>query len=211
VLRSGRRERFGRAPILSACSRSLSPSGSCLSRARVLSATERLGDCAGMPFRFSVVITRRSGLLQHLIGVDLSKALSICVDVDRCSCFAHRPQQWRNDGDLRALEHSQDQWRRSLWVAEAQAAGACALFGSHTGRSYGCSCRDNLPATVKSPWGITSLVSDQQLALDRHPAAGDSECHTAPGLREPAWPLRGHRPWRSRDLMCPCRRREVWR
>ena len=56
---------------------------------------------------------------------------------------------------------------------------------------------------------ISSLEVED--ALYRHPAAGDSGCHTAPGLREPVWPLRGHRPWRSRDLLCPCRRREVWR
>jgi hypothetical protein len=39
----------------------------------------------------------------------------------------------------------------------------------------------------------------QSRAPEGHPAAGDSGCHTAPGLRESAKPLRGHRPWRSRD------------
>ena len=171
--------------IHSACSRSLSPGGSCLSRARVLGAAERLGGCAGLPLQFTAVINGRSGPLHRLIGVDLSKALSVCVDVDLCSCFAHRPQQWRDDGDLRALEHAQDQWSRSLWVAEAQAVGADALFGGHTGGSYGCSCRNNLPATFKSSGYMITPFSDRPSALNRHPAAGDSGCHTAPGLREP--------------------------
>jgi len=39
----------------------------------------------------------------------------------------------------------------------------------------------------------------QSRAPEGHPAAGDSGCHTAPGLRESAKPLRGPRPWRSRD------------
>jgi len=46
--------------------------------------------------------------------------------------------------------------------------------------------------------------------LDNHPADGISGCHTAPGLREPVWPLCGHRPWRSRDHYFPCRRRDWW-
>jgi hypothetical protein len=58
--------------------------------------------------------------------------------------------------------------------------------------------------------GTSVKLQPRALSPYSPPGGGIEGCHTAPGLREPALPLSGRRPWRSCDHYFPCRRQDVW-